>query len=232
MSIRVRHRRAVLAAAFLATLISLTSCGASSEPAGQLSETGAESSPAAASEPTASNSASAPGEEPDAGITDGASDGASDGANDEPGVDDNDPALCDAADLRGSIEELRGGAAAGSVYRGLALTNTSDRECVLLGYPGVSYVERGEDTPIGAPAVRGDSHDAVSIDLAPGETAMATLKQTNAQNYQDQCEPVQADGLLVYPPSAYDSLFVEQDILACANEAIELMRIEAFQPAE
>lgn len=152
-------------------------------------------------------------------------------AESKPDKDDNGPALCDAADLTGAIEEIRGGATAGSVYRGLEVTNSGDDPCVLAGFPGVSYVDAGGNQ-IGAAAPRNLSDPAVSINLLPGESAMATLKQTNAANYGDQCEQTEAAGLRVYPPSAYDSLIVDQHITACADPLIELMTIGAFQPAE
>lgn len=257
MSIRGWERSTLLAAASVATVMGLTACGPTSEPAttestGSDSSSSAEVSPKDAeptpeaetdkSESPATGSASEnnddgghhsqqPAEGDDAAVDNQEDAQAEAPAESKPDKDDNDPALCDAADLSGSIEEIRGGATAGSVYRGLEVTNTSGDPCVLAGYPGVSYVDAAGNQ-IGAAATRNTTEPAVSIDLQPGQSAMATLKQTKASNYGDQCEQVEASGLRVYPPSAYDSLIVEQHITACADPLIELMTIGAFQPAE
>ncbi|GAB3518843.1 DUF4232 domain-containing protein [Arthrobacter monumenti] len=259
MTIRGWERSTLAAAASVAVVMGLTACGPTSEPAApETTESGssssAEASPkdaepmpeeeAAESDAPATGSASEnnddggggghsqqPAEGDDAAVDNQEDAQAEAPAESKPDRDDNDPALCDAADLTGSIEEIRGGATAGSVYRGLEVTNTSADPCVLAGFPGVSYVDAGGNQ-IGTPAARSTSEPAVSIDLQPGESAMATLKQTKAANYGDQCEQVEASGLRVYPPSAYDSLIVQQNIMACADPLIELMTIGSFQPAE
>lgn len=257
MSIRGWERSTLLAAASVAVVMGLTACGPTSEPAApETSGSGSSSSAEASPKDTESTPETETGES-EAPATGSASENSDDGGdqNQQPAEgddaavdnqedaqaeapagsksdkDDNDPALCDAADLAGSVEEIRGGATAGSVYRGLEVTNTSGDPCVLAGYPGVSYVD-ADGNQIGAAATRNTSEPAVSIDLQPGESAMATLKQTKASNYGDQCEQVEASGLRVYPPSAYDSLIAEQHITACADPLIELMTIGAFQPVE
>jgi hypothetical protein len=130
--------------------------------------------------------------------------------------------------LSGAVVDVPGGAAAGSVYRSLQITNTSGASCVLDGYPGVSYVDAA-GSQIGAPADRDPSQPRMAITLQPGQTAAAVLKQTNGQNYQD-CQPTPAAGVRVYPPSATDWLIAAQDTTACANAGIVLMTIGAFQP--
>lgn len=234
MSIRGWERSTLLAAVSAAAILGLTACGPASDPNGT-TETSASSSPSAEASPTAttdeSGGDSSPQAVPSPSETSSAApeDSTEHEAEAEPDKDANDPALCDAADLAGSIEDISGGATAGSVYRGLAVTNTSGEECILKGFPGVSFVNDAGHQ-IGAPATRNSAEPSVSIELPPGESAMATLKQTNAQNYGAQCEQTEAAGLRVYPPSAYDSLIVEQDITACANDAASLMTITAFQP--
>lgn len=248
MSIRGWERSTLLIAASAAAVIGLTGCGPTSESTGGESppETSAaqpdesspapENTPASDDEPAAEDSStatapssSAPPPLPSqpAASPGGKQSGKTAGA--APGKDDNDPSLCDAADLKGSIEEIRGGASAGSVHRGLVLTNTSDEPCILQGFPGVSYVDAAGNQ-IGAPADRNTSTASPAIDLQPGESAMATLRQTRAENYGPQCNQTQAAGLRVYPPSAYDSLIIEQQFTACAADGVVLMTIGAFQP--
>ncbi|WP_422391174.1 DUF4232 domain-containing protein [Arthrobacter sp. N1] len=136
---------------------------------------------------------------------------------------------CTAAQLTGAVEDQLGGGAAGSVYRTLVLTNASDRECTVQGYPGVSYVDAA-GTQIGAPAER-DGTAAAAVTLAPGASASTTLQQTNAENYGADCGITQAAGVRVYPPGAIDSLVLPQDIPACSAASIVLMRVGTLQPA-
>ena len=125
------------------------------------------------------------------------------------------------------MEDQLGGAAAGSVYRTLLLTNASDRSCTLEGYPGVSFVDAGGNQ-LGAPAER-DGSALSAVTLAPGATAVSTLRQTNAQNYGPECGLTTSAGLRVYPPGATDSLILPQVISACTAESISLMTIGTLQ---
>lgn len=115
------------------------------------------------------------------------------------------------------------------MYRTLVLTNASDQECTVEGYPGVSFVD-GSGTQIGAPADRDGSAAAV-VTLAPGASATTTLQQTNARNYGADCGLTPASGLRVYPPGATDSLILPQEIAACSATSIVLMTVGALQPA-
>lgn len=111
----------------------------------------------------------------------------------------------------------------------LILTNNSQSECVLDGYPGVSLVKAGSTEPIGAPAVR-DAGDPSKgpILLIPGDSATAVLRYTQADNYPT-CEQVQADAVLVYPPEDVDHLEITNPLTACSNADVELLTIGAFQ---
>ncbi|MDN4609306.1 DUF4232 domain-containing protein [Arthrobacter burdickii] len=186
--------------------------------------------PASASA-SASPAASAPASEP-AGESAGAS--ASAGAVPSPSssASASTPAAagtCSAAQLAGAIEDQPGGGAAGSVYRTLVLTNASDQECVVDGYPGVSFVD-ASGTQIGAAAER-DGAAAVPVALAPGGSVTTTLRQTNAQNYGTDCGITPATGLRIYPPGATDSLVLPQEIPACSATSIVLMTVGTLQPA-
>jgi len=136
---------------------------------------------------------------------------------------------CTAAQLSGTVQDQLGGAAAGSVYRTVVLTNASDQDCTVAGYPGVSFVD-GAGNQIGAAADR-DGAASVPVLLAPGASATATLRQTNAQNYGADCGLTPASGLRVYPPGATDSLVLPQEIAACSAASIVLMTVSPMQAA-
>lgn len=137
--------------------------------------------------------------------------------------------LCTAASLAGSLDDS-GGGAAGSIYMKLILSNSSTTDCILDGYPGVSLVATGSTEPIGAPAERDAAAPSSGpITLAPGDSAAAVLRYTQADNYQG-CTRVDAGAVLVYPPSATDSLEIAHPLTACSNEDIKLLTIGAFQP--
>ncbi|WP_125610185.1 DUF4232 domain-containing protein [Specibacter cremeus] len=137
--------------------------------------------------------------------------------------------LCTAANLAGSVDDT-GGGAAGHIYFKLIVKNTSGASCLLNGYPGVSLVLTGMGGPLGAPADRDASLPSKGpITLAPGNSAAAQLRYTQAGNYQD-CTRVQANGIRVYPPSATDSLYIAHPLTACSNTGIKLLTIGAFQP--
>ncbi|WP_425862698.1 DUF4232 domain-containing protein [Arthrobacter sp. TWP1-1] len=137
--------------------------------------------------------------------------------------------LCTAASLKGTLDDT-GGGAAGNVFMSLVLTNSSDVACIVDGYPGVSMVMAGTIDPIGAPAERDAQAPSTGpITLAPGDTTTATLRYTQAGNYQE-CQHVQAAAVLVYPPSATDSLEIPHELTACSNADIKLLTIGAFQP--
>lgn len=112
----------------------------------------------------------------------------------------------------------------------LTLSNKTDADCILDGYPGVSMVKAGSTDPIGAPAERDPAAPSNGpITLAPGEGGTAVLRYTQAGNYQD-CQRVNAASILVYPPSATDNLEIAHPLTACSNDSIKLLTIGAFQP--
>lgn len=139
------------------------------------------------------------------------------------------PALCTAAALAGSLDDT-GGGAAGHIYMKLILKNKSATTCILDGYPGVSLVKAGSTKAIGAPADRDATAPSKGpITLTPGKGATAVLAYTQAGNYPE-CTRVQADDIMVYPPSAYDELMIPHPLTACSNADIKLLKIGAFQP--
>lgn len=138
-------------------------------------------------------------------------------------------ALCTAAMLSASLDDT-GGGAAGSIYLKLIVTNKSAATCLLDGYPGVSLVKAGPDTPLGAPADRdAKAPSSGPIALAPGRSATAVLQYSQAGKYPN-CRQVQADSIMVYPPGATDRLVIARPLTACNNAGDHLLTIGAFQP--
>ncbi|MBG6190443.1 hypothetical protein IWX64_001383 [Arthrobacter sp. CAN_A212] len=213
---------AVLAA--LSTIALLAGCGTSdpavqdtTAPAAEVS-TSAESSEEPAEEPTEAQSESAsPGPATSATPTAEASEGPS-------ATEPAEAGMCAAADLSAVVETPMGAGGAGTVERTLILSNTSDAECTMTGYPGVSYVDAAE-AQVGAPADREPGVEVPTVVLEPGQSAISTLLQTNAQNYGDACDLTDTTGVRIYPPGATDSLIALQESVGCAAEDIVLMTI-------
>ncbi|WP_424190352.1 DUF4232 domain-containing protein [Actinokineospora sp. G85] len=121
---------------------------------------------------------------------------------------------CKAADLRLSIQD--GDAAAGTVYRKLVFTNTSNRACTIQGFPGVSYVAGDDGHQVGPAAFRVGEKGA-PITLNPGGTAATDIGFTNVRNFDPgACQPTETRGLRVYPPHDTASMFVPLPGTGCS----------------
>jgi hypothetical protein len=112
--------------------------------------------------------------------------------------------------------DTRGGAAAGTAYYTLELTNQSGHSCTLFGYPGVSAVDlRGRQ--LGSAAARFLSARHV-VTLRNGATAGAQLGIGTAANYpRSVCHQVAAAGLRVFPPNQTASKVVPFPFQGCAR---------------
>lgn len=111
----------------------------------------------------------------------------------------------------------QGGAAAGSTYYPLNLTNTSHTACSMYGYPGVSFVSGPSGSQIGAAATRNPAITPAVVTLAPGATAHVTIQVVNALNYdKSTCKPVTANWLKIFPPGQFTALYVKFSALTCS----------------
>jgi Protein of unknown function (DUF4232) len=138
-------------------------------------------------------------------------------------------ATCHTSGLRIRFADDEGGGAAGSVYGTITFTNTAKLTCSLRGFPGVSYVGKGNGTQIGAAADH--DNDTVSrVTLAPGKKAVATLRRTNAGNYASECHKKKVDGLRIYPPASTTSAFVKFPSTGCSNKKVHLLSVNAVNP--
>ncbi|HKS48125.1 MAG TPA: DUF4232 domain-containing protein [Amycolatopsis sp.] len=126
--------------------------------------------------------------------------------------------LCKSSDLKLSVG--RGDAAAGTMYRPVVFTNTSDHSCVIQGFPGVSYVGGADGHQVGPAAFR-DGGKGAAITLAKGETAYAMVGFVNVGNYDPvTCQPQPVRGLRVYPPQETASQFVDLPTTGCGSDQI------------
>ncbi|MDQ0378015.1 DUF4232 domain-containing protein [Amycolatopsis thermophila] len=126
--------------------------------------------------------------------------------------------LCKSADLKLTLGQ--GDAGAGTVYRPLVFTNTSDHPCVIQGFPGVSYVAGEDGHQVGPAAVR-QGEKGGAFTLNKGDTAFAEIGFVNVQNYDTvTCQPQPVRGLRVYPPQETASMFVEVSTTGCASDKI------------
>ncbi len=124
---------------------------------------------------------------------------------------------CSPSGLTGVVPSGVGGAAAGSTYYPLNLTNTSGKSCYLYGYPGVSFVTSPSGSQIGAAASRNPAVVPATVVLAPGQTAHVTVQVVDALNYsKSDCQPVTAHWLKIYPPGQYGALYVKFTALTCS----------------
>ncbi|MHA7190050.1 DUF4232 domain-containing protein [Arthrobacter sp. MDT2-16] len=242
-------KRWIMAAAAAGTLMVASGCASSGTDGGGAaapSSSSASPSVSSSASPSSSASSSASGSatgttEPSASPSSGpsgpaepsasASTSASASADPTPSAAPTPAAggTCTAAQLTGSVEDQLGGAGAGSVSRTIVLTNASDQECTVDGFPGVSFVD-ASGAQIGAPADR-DGSASVPVTLAPGASSTTTVRQTNAQNYGADCGLTPAVGLRVYPPGATDSLVLPQQLPACSATSVVLMTVGTLQPA-
>ncbi len=100
------------------------------------------------------------------------------------------------------------------------------------GWPGVSFVGDGNGTQLGAAGDFDRSSPHGTVTLEPGGAAHAPLRIANALNYEaTACDPVQADGLRVYPPGETNALFVAATgLTACRTDAEHLITVQALLP--
>jgi Protein of unknown function (DUF4232) len=115
---------------------------------------------------------------------------------------------------------------AGSTVYPIVFTNTGSVPCDLQGYPGVSMVGDHNGTQIGAPATEVDTVPITQQVIKPGGSVQAMLQVEIAQNVAG-CTPVAVDGLRVYPPHSYASVFVPApQLVGCSQGNISLMSVQ------
>jgi hypothetical protein len=204
----LRHRIAV--AALLSTAALLVACDTASQSTG--GGAAASTPTAAATSASAAPVSSAPATSSSAAVT-----------------------MCATSALKAAVNTAKPGAAAGSIYYPLDLTNISGSTCTVFGYPGVSFVTGPSGTLIGRAATRNPVKPATTVTLAPGQVAHATLQVAQAGNYDPaQCKPVTAHWLRIFPPDQTAPLFVSFTTTACSarlpHSVGSQLAVSVFQP--
>jgi hypothetical protein len=124
-------------------------------------------------------------------------------------------AKCAASDLTAWLG-VPGDAAAGHVNYQLEISNISHHTCSLVGFPGVSAV--GRHGQLGSAAQRDHSHAVRTVTLASGATAHVELLLTNVAVFSSgSCRQTTAEGLKVFPPNDFKSLFIPFSFRACGK---------------
>jgi hypothetical protein len=109
-----------------------------------------------------------------------------------------------------------GGGAAGSFYFDLTFTNEGSSPCTLYGYPGVSFTTAGH-TQLGQPAVRMGG-TALIVTLIPNAEASAAVRIPDVTVYPTQdCKPVTASLIKVYPPNQFAAAYVPTSAEVCST---------------
>ena len=202
----LRHRIAV--AALLSTAALLVACDTASQSTGGAATASTPTAAATSAAPVSS----APATSSSAAVT-----------------------MCATSALKAAVNTAKPGAAAGSIYYPLDLTNISGSTCTVFGYPGVSFVTGPSGTLIGRAATRNPVKPATTVTLAPGQVAHATLQVAQAGNYDPaQCKPVTAHWLRIFPPDQTAPLFVSFTTTACSarlpHSVGSQLAVSVFQP--
>jgi hypothetical protein len=123
---------------------------------------------------------------------------------------------CSSAGLVIWAGEEFGGGAAGSVEYRIEFTNLSGKACTLSGYPSVSAVNL-KGKRLGAAALVGPGTKLGPLTLAPGDSAVATLKIAEALNFpKNQCKPTMAAGLRITVPGGSGAKIAPLAFETCA----------------
>lgn len=219
----VRHRRfrssavpgAVAAVAVLAVSV-LTACSG-----GEGASVG---TAAPTADPTSAVSSTSVPEVPAPGDGPGTDDGAADGAE----------TRCSTEDLDITLGQVQG--AAGSMLLDVVVANSSADNCTLSGFPGIALVD-ANGTPIGAPAQREEGSTVGVVDLAPEDTAVAAVKISRAENYDDaSCAPAAAAGLQVIVPDETATTVLDLGggaegpgpVTGCSDDSVELLSVQSL----
>jgi Domain of unknown function (DUF4232) len=204
--------RRIAVAALLSTAALLAACDMASQSTG---------SPAAAGTPTAAATSASTAPASPAPVTSSGSSAA--------------VTMCATSALKAAVNTAKPGAAAGSIYYPLDLTNISGSTCTVFGYPGVSFVTGPSGALLGRAATRNPVKPATTVTLAPGQVAHATLQVAQAGNYDPaQCKPVTAHWLRIFPPDQTAPLFVSFTTKACSarlpHSVGSQLAVSVFQP--
>ena len=135
---------------------------------------------------------------------------------------------CATRDLQAKAGVAQG--AAGSVYQVIDFTNISNATCTMYGYPGVSLAAGTPVAQVGAAASRSNVAAPSVVTLAPGQTANALLRITQALNYPSAtCSPSATTYLQIYPPGQTTPIYLAYRSTGCTSNSVNLLTIGVVQ---
>jgi uncharacterized protein DUF4232 len=109
------------------------------------------------------------------------------------------------------------GAATGTDYIALVVTNTGDADCALVGYPGVTFLD-GHGQQVGLPAQRDRTSKPRRIVIAAGEKAHAQLSYPNPDFFGSGCGGTHAKSVQFFPPDQTAPLRADVDAFVCTDK--------------
>lgn len=134
------------------------------------------------------------------------------------------PANCATSQLEVWMGEP-GGAAAGTFYTEMEISNIGTGTCQLYGFPGVSVLN-GNGSQLGSPAGWDHSVTPQTVVLTPGATSHFLLSLADVYNYPTSvCQPAAATTLRVYPPNQTASVQLPFSAEACAKTGTVYLRV-------
>jgi hypothetical protein len=84
-------------------------------------------------------------------------------------------------------------------------------------------------TQVGAAASRSTETAASVVTLAPGQSANALLRITQAQNYPSAtCSPVATTYLQIFPPDQFTPIYLAYKSTGCSKTAVILLSISVM----
>jgi hypothetical protein len=123
-----------------------------------------------------------------------------------------------------SLRLGEGGAAAGTAYQPIVLTNHGSSTCALRGYPGVAFVA-STGGQVGSAASRNPQQPVTTILIASGSSASALLGIADHQNFPPgECLSHPVSGLRIYPPGNTAAAYVplKTASAACSTQVGQL----------
>lgn len=134
---------------------------------------------------------------------------------------------CATADL--ALTTLPAGAAAGTHFLSLVLTNAGGAECTLTGFPGVSLIDAAGQQ-VGSPADRNGAIMPEVVTLQPGESAHAVAGFPNYQNFPaGKCSGPSAS-VKVYPPDDLTALVAPLADYSCPGFSVQVVQPGKNEP--
>lgn len=215
--------RAVLGATGILAAVAMTACSGSLTASGTASGTPAQGGatiPATSADPAGSSTGSTNG-------SSGGSSGGSSTVEDNGGGNSGEAAAAPAAPpvaarsgstdaavtpecKAGNLKLSFGGGDAGMSheYQVLRFTNAGAKPCVIVGFPGVSYVAGDNGTQVGAPAMR-DGKIGAQTTLQPGGVASTVITAVEVGVFDPStCRPTPVRGYRVYAPDDKAAMFI------------------------